>query len=665
MAREALRGISVSSVRFPVAVAAALMLAFSAAARAQTPAQTPPPLNAYGALPAVEHARISPSGDRLALVTVAGDDRVLVVLDPHAGQILGRIEVGLAKVRDLTWIGENNLMITTTSTQSLSELGGRRGELRLGQIYDIERRRLASVLHNASGVTPLLAGAVEVRRLPEGEVAFVRAFSFGADRTSLYRLDPATGRGREAVRLSDDIRGLVLDAQAQPVASSTYVQASGRWGLGFWNGRSFDEVWSTVAPLDPPYIMGLGRDGQSVLVSARRDDSQSTTDENGAVVFEVNAAGTWTPMPLGGRVYPLYHPVTEALFGSARSTDDGTQYRFLDPVAAATWTTVSDALDGRAPDLSDWSDDMQTVLAYTSGPGDSGSYHLFDLERRTMNVVGQAYPSITGDLVGKVTPIAYDAADGLKIHGYLTLPPGADSPRGLPLVVLAHGGPASHDVMGFDWWAQAMASRGYAVLQANFRGSTGYGRAFLEAGYGEWGRKMQTDLSDGVRYLAGQGIIDPARVCIVGASYGGYAAMAGPTLDRGVYRCAVSVAGVSDLRRMVESEARDAARPNNETVRYWNRFMGASRLGDRAIDALSPARLADQADAPILLIHGKDDTVVPIEQSRLMAEALQRAGKSHEFIELQGEDHWLSRAETRQRMLAETVRFLQAYNPAN
>lgn len=665
MAREALRGISVSSVRFPVAVAAALMLAFSAAARAQTPAQTPPPLNAYGALPAVEHARISPSGDRLALVTVAGDDRVLVVLDPHAGQILGRIEVGLAKVRDLTWIGENNLMITTTSTQSLSELGGRRGELRLGQIYDIERRRLASVLHNASGVTPLLAGAVEVRRLPEGEVAFVRAFSFGADRTSLYRLDPATGRGREAVRLSDDIRGLVLDAQAQPVASSTYVQASGRWGLGFWNGRSFDEVWSTVTPLDPPYIMGLGRDGQSVLVSARREDSQNATDENGAVVFEVNAAGIWTPMPLGGRVYPLYHPVTEALFGSARATDDGTQYRFLDPVATATWTTVSDALDGRAPDLSDWSDDMQTVLAYTSGPGDSGSYHLFDLERRTMNVVGQAYPSITGDLVGKVTPIAYDAADGLKIHGYLTLPPGADSPRGLPLVVLAHGGPASHDVMGFDWWAQAMASRGYAVLQANFRGSTGYGRAFLEAGYGEWGRKMQTDLSDGVRYLADQGIIDRARVCIVGASYGGYAAMAGPTLDRGVYRCAVSVAGVSDLRRMVESEARDAARPNNETVRYWNRFMGASRLGDRAIDALSPARLADQADAPILLIHGKDDTVVPIEQSRLMAEALQRAGKSHEFIELQGEDHWLSRAETRQRMLAETVRFLQAYNPAN
>ena len=174
---------------------------------------------------------------------------------------------------------------------------------------------------------------------------------------------------------------------------------------------------------------------------------------------------------------------------------------------------------------------------------------------------------------------------------------------------------------------------------------------------------MQTDLSDGVRYLSAQGVIDPGRVCIVGASYGGYAALAGPTIDRGVYRCAVSVAGVSDLRVMVEAEASDGARRDNPATRYWNRFMGAERLGDKSLDDRSPARLADQTDAPVLLIHGKDDSVVPIEQSRLMERALRRAGKPVEFIELEGEDHWLSRGETRQRMLAETVRFLQVHNP--
>ena len=238
-----------------------------------------------------------------------------------------------------------------------------------------------------------------------------------------------------------------------------------------------------------------------------------------------------------------------------------------------------------------------------------------------------------------------------------------ETPQGLPLIVLAHGGPAARDVLGFDWWAQAIASRGYAVLQPNFRGSTGYGRDFLEAGYGEWVRKMQPDLSDGVRWLAGQGVIDPARVCIVGASYGGYAALAGPTLDRGVYRCAVSVNGVSDLRRMVDREARMRAEDENAAVRYWNRFMGAERLGDRSLDERSPFRLAEQADAPILLIHGRDDTVVPVEQSRLMAQALRRAGKPVELVELDGEEHWLSRSSTRLQMLTALMAFLLEHNP--
>jgi len=158
-------------------------------------------------------------------------------------------------------------------------------------------------------------------------------------------------------------------------------------------------------------------------------------------------------------------------------------------------------------------------------------------------------------------------------------------------------------------------------------------------------------------------VIDPARVCIVGGSYGGYAALAGVTLDREVYRCAVSINGVSDLRRMVQAEVREAGTRNDPAVRYWNRFMGADDRGGRNLDAYSPALLADQITAPVLLIHGKDDTVVPIAQSRMMAAAMSRAGKPHEFIQLEGEDHWMSRVETRQRMLGEVGRFLQTHNP--
>jgi dipeptidyl aminopeptidase/acylaminoacyl peptidase len=202
--------------------------------------------------------------------------------------------------------------------------------------------------------------------------------------------------------------------------------------------------------------------------------------------------------------------------------------------------------------------------------------------------------------------------------------------------------------------------RGYAVLQVNYRGSDGYGWNFLSAGFGEWGRKMQTDLSDGVRYLAAQGTIDPKRVCIVGGSYGGYAALAGATLDPGVYRCAVSVAGISDLARFVgwSKERTDSA-----VERYWTRYMGANGLSDPRLRDISPIDHIGAATPPILLIHGKDDTVVPFEQSQLMLDALQKAGRPAELVTLKGEDHWLSRGETRLQMLQATMDFLEKNNP--
>jgi dipeptidyl aminopeptidase/acylaminoacyl peptidase len=185
---------------------------------------------------------------------------------------------------------------------------------------------------------------------------------------------------------------------------------------------------------------------------------------------------------------------------------------------------------------------------------------------------------------------------------------------------------------------------------------------FIEAGFGQWGRKMQTDLSDGVRYLAKQGVIDPARVCIVGGSYGGYAALAGVTLDPGVYRRAVSVAGISDLRRFLNWSADKYL---SWTQRYWDRFMGISGQSDPALIAASPIEHVSAVTVPVLLIHGRDDTVVPFEQSDVMLSALKRAGKSVELVTMKHEDHWLSRSETRLQMLQATVAFLKANNPPN
>lgn len=272
--------------------------------------------------------------------------------------------------------------------------------------------------------------------------------------------------------------------------------------------------------------------------------------------------------------------------------------------------------------------------------------------------MGADYPLIGPEAVGAISTISYKAGDGLALDGILTLPPGREA-KNLPVILLPHGGPNAQDTERFDWWAQAFASRGYAVFQPNFRGSTNRDTAFMRAGNGEWGRKMQTDISDGLAELVRRGIADPKRACIVGASYGGYAALAGVTLQKGLYRCAVAVAPVSDLSDMYWTDYRQSG-GNRMLRRSLNDSLGP--LANFA--AVSPRRHARDASAPILLVHGKDDTVVSFKQSSAMADALKEAGKPYEMVVLREEDHWLSRSATRQQMLDAAMRFVSQHNPA-
>ncbi len=637
---------------------------------ADVPARSAPPsLEAYGALPSLELVQLSPSGRRLAFIRVFGEQRRLVLLDLTSETQLGSVGAGSAKVRDLQWIGEERVLITTSETGSFPNFGIDETETAAGQIYDPAAGRVTPLMGHVRGVFPALLSAVTVVEKEGGHELLVRAFAPDqAGRLDLYRINPENGRGRVAESMGLEVDDFIFDPTSkQTVARSEYKSETGEWDLYLrYGNNAFRRVWRTTALIDMPYLMGMGMDGDSVIVAADRPDLDRP-DRESAEFFDVNLeTGAWRPVRFDFEPQSLlFHPRTGRLMGASRMQDDRQVYAFADFDAGLLWAQAQATLADGAPYFLNWSQDLKHAVLFTSGTGDAGTYYLLNLVDKQLNQIGHAYEAIAPEQVASVQPITYAAADGLQIHGYLTTPPGVGHAANLPLVVLAHGGPASRDTPGFDWWAQAIASRGYAVLQANFRGSTGYGEAFMAAGYGEWGRKMQTDLSDGVRWLASEGLIDPSRVCIVGASYGGYAAIAGPTLDVGVYRCAVSVNGVSDLRRMVEGEARAGEHRNNEAVRYWNRFMGAERLGDRSLDERSPARLAERADAPILLIHGRDDTVVPLEQSRLMAQALRRADKPVEFIELEGEDHWLSRSDTRLRMLTETMRFLQAHNPAN
>jgi dipeptidyl aminopeptidase/acylaminoacyl peptidase len=397
------------------------------------------------------------------------------------------------------------------------------------------------------------------------------------------------------------------------------------------------------------------------------DAPTGQTDENrGAYSFRelsigsgAGPAGIDTSRMASAVIDPATHLwIGEVLLNDVRETS------FFTPALEARWKGAQKAFPGYIVHLASWSTDFNKLVVFTEGSDDSGTYWLVDIQKHSADPIGSQYPSVKSKDVGPVEMVDYRAQDGLALQGVLTLPPGRPA-KNLPLVVLPHGGPESRDYPGFEWWAQAFASRGYAVFQPNFRGSSGYGVMFRNAGLGEWGRKMQTDISDGVAMLEKKGVVDPKRACIVGASYGGYAALAGVTVQQGLYRCAVAVAGVADLSDMLIQEHKEAAAPTSAGTRYWRAFMGAESSSDSRLDAISPSVLAGRADAPVLLIHGKDDTVVPIDQSETMESALKRAGKPVEFVKMNNEDHWLSREETRIDMLKAAVAFVEKHNPAN
>ncbi|MCG8591947.1 MAG: alpha/beta fold hydrolase [Proteobacteria bacterium] len=270
-----------------------------------------------------------------------------------------------------------------------------------------------------------------------------------------------------------------------------------------------------------------------------------------------------------------------------------------------------------------------------------------------MDPLFRELPDLDPSGLGNARFVSYRARDGLEIPAVLTLP--ASSPEGpQPTVVVPHGGPHARDTLDFDAETQFLASRGYAVLRPNFRGSTGYGRRHLQASFGEWGRAMQQDVADGVSWLVAQGIADPKRIAILGASYGGYAALQGSATTPDLYRCAISWAGISDLNLLLRQ--RDMwirGRPDSRWIGHW--------LFDRSkLASVSPLKSVERIRVPILLIHGEYDSVVIPRHSKRMAKALKKAGKKHEYLELPREWHYTFQEENRMLAYQRIEKFLDS-----
>jgi dipeptidyl aminopeptidase/acylaminoacyl peptidase len=626
-------------------------------------AYTPPPLALYGQLPTLEDPVLSPAGDRLACLESQEGHRYIVVIDLTKGKPFAAAHVDGTKIRALRWFDDNQLLIlySATSYPPFGVFGSREEWYMLGT-WNIAANRMRSIeMHDDDYETMnAVTGAIEVR-LVNGHPKLFVSGTYLDDNDylpALFRID--LQRGGTSLIAGGNTMGAdwAVDAQGQIAASYDYRVTGndqGQWILRLRRGSGMRQVATGTAIYDPPYIVGFSYDDKSLLVAFDTPD--------GWIWKPLSLADdTWgAPLDAGNTFFEVIrNRLTGQVIGGVQDPLAPKQV-FFDPTLRLRWSAIIGAYSGERVELVSYSDDFTKFLIRVFGQRDGDSYVLIDWRTVDSYRLGDVYRGLS--TFAEVRPIKYEAADGLPISGFLTLPPGKAA-KNLSLIVFPHGGPADSDDGDFDWWAQALASRGYAVLQANYRGSDTT-ETLLRAGFGEFGRKMQTDLSDGVRYLVARGIADPKRVCIVGGSYGGYASLAGVTLQTGIYRCAVAVAGIADPASFIHWTSDRMMTSQNEVTRYWDRFLGVTGPKDPRLREISPIDHVDAVTVPVLLIHGRDDTVVPYSQSEEMAKALEHAGKSVQLVSLPNEDHWLSRSATREQMLGAVVDFLEHNDPPN
>jgi len=344
----------------------------------------------------------------------------------------------------------------------------------------------------------------------------------------------------------------------------------------------------------------------------------------------------------------LRDPLNDTPIG-VKYIGEGAAVQLFDEAWARRYNTINGALKDTYNTIVSTTQTRDMHIIHARGPREPGFYYLYDEANKQIHPLAMAYNNLEPNQLAEVKPISFAVRDGTTIPAYLSLPNDRDG-KNLPAVILPHGGPQARDSMEFDYLAQFMANRGYAVLQPNFRGSTGYGRAFRQAGYEQWGLLMQDDVTDATKWLAEQGIADPDRICIVGWSYGGYAALMGAAKEPELYSCAVSINGVTDIERLV-LRSKD----------FIGGTLMTQHVNQENQEGLSPVNLTDQIKTPVLLIHAEDDMTVEFRQAKAMAKALKRSKVKHRFVEIETGRHSLKFEASRLTALTELEKWLDKY----
>lgn len=622
---------------------------------AANPSHQPLPLEVFYNDAMIEGIELSPDGTHLLALKNFGGDTVVMVIELATGKTFYSTKTDNKEFK-FNWVSwaNNDRILMSLRFDSRAPNGVKYSQTRLlatdakkpGKMITLVKPDEDALYNHVSQYQDNV-----ISYLPDDpDHILISVDREMAHHQTVYKANVYTGRLKRVKKHSGSVRSWYADRQGnvrigehyddkkRKVTYKILDQATDKWVVA-WEYVVFDEP--------SIYIAGFGSNLNELYIFADHEGRQA--------LFKTDLSKPGFPRELmfshekydvRGRLIYSNKEVVGLYYndGNSRSVFWNKEFQ-----------AFQGGLDKALPDTSNYivnmSTDARKYVLYTTNATNPGTYLYGDRDAKTLSPLAAIYPELTEEVLIEKQSRHYKARDGLELEGFLSLPKTfANKPTAT--IILPHGGPMSEDGKSFDMFSTFMANRGYVVFQPNFRGSSGYGHDFMMQAVGGMGLEMQDDLEDAVKYLIDEKIADPKKVCIVGASYGGYAALMGATKTPDLFQCAISFAGMSDLVKM-----------SNNFRYFTNKNTARKQFGEdkKQLKETSPVRMAEKVKIPILLIHGDDDVVVPVEQSRVMARALKKHGKPHEYIELEEGTHHLDYLPHRQQTFEAMEKFLQTH----
>lgn len=617
------------------------------------------PKEAFSKLPQFYSVALSPEGNRVAMVRNAseGDLAALMVLDLETNKNYYLIKADNKKVKIKWYKWANNEDLLVSARYENSDAGVKYFETRLYVIpYNAQGGKPKQVVNwrnikryqESANYVPQFQDDV-IDMLPDEPNHILMAIDISRPHEkSVFKVNIKRGKLSRIIKGKKRIRDWITDQQGNVRIGTAYNYDNGDTQIFLRDKNdNYEELYAYNSVTDKPVsIAGFALDPNILYIHKYLDDRLA--------LFKVDLTTKEEVLVLSDEKYDvdgslIYSPLTRDAIGVGHANMPNGRF-YWDDRYKVLQDGLNGLFEGQQNSLTSFSQNEDVYLLYSESDTQPGRYFIGNQKKVTLSLLFSQYPSVKAEHLSPHKKITFKARDNTDIEAYLTLPLAGEAP--FPTVIFPHGGPSGREYAGFDYWTSYFSTRGYAVLRPNFRGSSGYGYSFSQAQMKGWGLAMQDDVADGTEWMISQGLANKNKICIVGASYGGFAALAATVKSPNLYQCAVSFAGVSDLNRLLYRE---------------KKFLGGdllkNQLGDESADRKrrSPINYVESIRTPILLVHGKEDRVVHYEQSYLMADELEDANKAVKYVELPYGNHFLSIQSNRMKLFEEMDTFLSKY----